>query len=228
MYLEWLIRDRVCHLSDFEGVVVENVWKSYGRGWVLRGISFKLVSGSTLLVVGPNGCGKTTLLKIVAGLLRPTRGTVLVYGSTPTTMEAKRFTGVVLDHPMLYRELTVEENLRLFASLYGVKDYDPYSDEVVEMLGLHRWLKVKVGELSFGWRKRADIARAMIHRPKLLIVDEPLNGLDTAAAKTVSELLYSHVSKSRGIVLAASPTEQPLLDWMECGRIVDGKLVLGR
>lgn len=215
-------------LLDIEGVVVENVWKSYGRGWVLRGVSFKLASGSTLLVVGPNGCGKTTLLKIVAGLLRPTRGTVFVYGTTPTAMEAKRFFGVVLDHPMLYRELTVEENLRLFASLYGVKDYDPVSDEIVEMLGLYRWLKVKVGELSFGWRKRADIARAMIHRPKLLIIDEPLNGLDTVAAKTVSELLYLHVSKNKGIVLAASPTEQSLLDWMECGRIVDGKLVIGR
>jgi len=218
----------VCILSSAESVVVENVWKSYGRGWVLRGVSFRLASGSSLLVTGPNGCGKTTLLKIVAGLLRPTRGTVFVYGAIPATVEAKRLLGVVLDHPMLYRELTVEENLRLFASLYGVEDYEPTSDEVVEILGLRRWLGVKVGELSFGWRKRADIARAMIHRPKLLVVDEPLNGLDASAAETVSELLYSHVSKNRGVVLAASPTEQSLLDWMEHGRIVEGELVVGR
>lgn len=218
----------MCLLSGTESIVVENVWKSYGRGWVLRGVSFRLASGSSLLIVGPNGCGKTTLLKIVAGLLRPTRGTVLVYGATPTTVEAKRLFGIVLDHPMLYRELTVEENLRLFASLYGVENYEPSSDEIVEMLGLRRWLGVKVGELSFGWRKRADIARAMIHRPKLLIVDEPLNGLDTGAAETVSELLRLHVSKNKGIVLAASPTEQSLLDWMEHGRIVEGKLVVGR
>ena len=194
----------------------------------MRGVSFRLASGSSLLIIGPNGCGKTTLLKIIAGLLRPTRGTVLVYGATPTTVEAKRLFGIVLDHPMLYRELTVEENLRLFASLYGVENYEPSSDEIVEMLGLRRWLGVKVGELSFGWRKRADIARAMIHRPKLLIVDEPLNGLDTGAAETVSELLRLHVSKNKGIVLAASPTEQSLLDWMEHGRIVEGKLVVGR
>lgn len=214
-------------LPSAESVVVENVWKSYGRGWVLQGVSFRLTSGSSLLIVGPNGCGKTTLLKIIAGLLRPTRGTVLIYGANPNTVEARKLFGIVLDHPILYRELTVEENLKLFASLYDVKDYDPNSDEIVEILGLRRWLKVKVGELSFGWRKRADIARAMIHRPKLLIVDEPLNGLDSNAAKTVSELLYSHVSENKGIVLAASPTEQFLLDWMECGKIVKGKLIIG-
>jgi ABC-type multidrug transport system ATPase subunit len=182
------------------------VWKryAYGRGWVLRGVDLCVEPGRGVLVMGPNGSGKTTLLKIMVGLVRPSRGEVLVVGRPPQSLEAKKAMGVVLHHSLLYDELTVRENLEYYARLYGVEDYSPERDEVVEALGLRRYLDTRAGELSFGWRKRANIARALLHRPRLLAIDEPFTGLDDDAVEALRGLLEGLVS--RGVaVLATSP-----------------------
>ena len=185
---------------------VSGVWKryAYGRGWVLRGVDLCLPGGRGALVMGPNGSGKTTLLKIAVGLVRPSRGSVRVAGYPPASLEAKRRMGVVLHHSLLYDELSVRENLEYYARLYGVEGYEPGRDEVVEALGLRRYLDTKAGDLSFGWRKRANIARALLHRPMLLAIDEPFTGLDDDAVRALRDILEGLVA--RGVaVLATSP-----------------------
>ncbi|BES80668.1 ABC transporter ATP-binding protein [Pyrodictium abyssi] len=183
----------------------KDVWKRYdwNRGWVLRGVSLCSRPGQGVLVIGPNGSGKTTLLRILVGLTRPSRGTVLVEGRPPYLPEARRALGVVLHHSLLYDELTVRENLAYYARLHGV-EYSPEEDEVVEVLGLRRYLDTRAGDLSFGWKKRANIARALLHRPRALVIDEPFTGLDDAAVEALSGLMRELLRRGMA-VLATSP-----------------------
>ena len=185
---------------------LRSVWKRYSRmrGWVLREINMCFREGEGYLVVGPNGSGKTTLLRLVAGLTKPSRGEVIVAGQKPYAPQAKKVMGVVLHHSLLYDELTVRENLEYYAKLYGYTGYKPEEDPVVEKLGLIEYLDAKTGELSFGWKKRANIARALLHKPKLLIIDEPFTGLDDKAVTKLTEILIS-LAKNNITVIATSP-----------------------
>lgn len=184
-------------------VFVEDVWKSYGKGWVLRGVSLALGEGVSAFIVGPNGSGKTTLLKIIGGLIHPSRGRVLVGGVKPQSREAKRMIGIVHHSPVLYDELTVEENLRYYARLYGIDEYNVKDDEVARLLGVDRYAGVRVGSLSFGWRRRVDVVRALIHRPRLLLVDEPFTGLDEEASEALSNLINSLVEDGVTAILTS-------------------------
>ncbi len=208
-------------------LLMRDVWKrySYGRGWVLRGVDLSIGGGEGVLVTGPNGSGKTTLLKMAAGLVRPSKGLVRVAGRPPSSIEARRAMGVVLHHSVLYDELTVRENLGYYARLHGV-EYRAEEDPVVEALGLSRYLDTRVGELSFGWRKRANIARALLHRPRLLVIDEPFTGLDDEAVEALASLLGE--LRGRGVaVLATSPQRgaERLLEGFRVYRIEEGRLV---
>jgi ABC-type multidrug transport system ATPase subunit len=208
-----------------KAVIAENVWKMLGSRWVLRGASFTVDSGEAVLVVGPNGSGKSTLLKIVCGVWKPSRGAVKVYGADPASPSVKRMIGVVFHENVLYDELTVYENLRFYASFYGVRCCS--GNRVVEGLGLSKVLDTRVGELSFGWKRRANIARAVIHSPRLLVVDEPLTGLDAEGRRAVLSLLRS-ILDGGGAVVAASPgVEEDLVRHLGARVlvVVDGRLV---
>ncbi len=189
-------------------VVARNVWKLLGRRWVLRNINVEIREGEAALIVGPNGSGKSTFLKITAGVWRPSRGSVRVFGLDPASPRAKELIGVVLHENLLYEELSVEENLAFYSRFYAVDQ--GFLEEVLELLGLRRVWRRSVGELSFGWRRRANIARALLHSPKLLVIDEPLTGLDPGGREAVVELLARIVGQG-GTVLAASPTPEPSL-----------------
>jgi len=186
-------------------LALRSVWKMLGDVWVLRGATLTLYPGDAVLLYGPNGSGKTTLLRIAAGLMEPSRGEALVAGVKPARREAKRLIGYVAHHPLTYSYLTVEENLKLYAALHGVEDYDPRRDEAARILGLHRELGKPAGSLSYGWRRRLELARALLHNPPLLLVDEPFTGLDEEASTAVAELLEKHVQEG-GALLAAAPT----------------------
>ena len=203
------------------------VWKAYRpRDWVLRGIDLVIDSGEFVVIVGPNGSGKTTFLKIVSGLLRPSRGEVKVCGHKPWSTEAKRCRGVVMHWSFLYDELTVAENLGFYASLSGAQGYNPRRDSLVATLGLDKRLRQLVAWLSFGWRKRTDLVRAMLGSPKLLVLDEPLTGLDPGAGTRLLEFLKAYVEKG-GSVLAATPKgeEELLKSATRVYDLVNGKLV---
>ena len=194
------------------GDVVEavNVWKMLGYRWILKGVNIRLQRGKMALIVGPNGSGKSTLLKILGGLWRPTRGHVKVTGKDPASPEAKEKIGIVLHESVLYEEMTVRENLRFYSSFYGGNREK--LGEYLETLGISKILDRKVKELSFGWRRRVNIARALLNTPELLIVDEPLTGLDQHGREAVLDILCEIIDSS-GTVVAASPTvERELLE----------------
>ncbi|MET1101505.1 MAG: ABC transporter ATP-binding protein [Pyrodictiaceae archaeon] len=192
-------------------LVLDDVWKRYRIGeWVLAGVSLRLTQGQVLLILGANGSGKTTLLRIAAGLTIPTRGSVSIAGRRPVDNEAKRRLGLVLDHTLLYMDLTVRENLEYYASIYGVKDNieDHYA---IEELGLKKYLDRKVKELSYGWRRRADFARALIHNPKLLLVDELFTGLDQNGIRAIVNIIDYLVEEEKAAALLVMPQKPNIL-----------------
>lgn len=155
-----------------------DVWKRVGVEWVLRGVT--LTVRGLVNLVGPNGSGKTTLVRILVGLSRPSRGRVLVDGEAPPTHP--RVLGFVLHTPTLIPELTVKENLRLFASVAGV-------DWRTCVLGVCKVFDKPVKALSFGWRRRVDIARAVLPDPPNLVLDEPMTGLDDEARGELMDIV---------------------------------------
>ncbi|BEP17203.1 ABC transporter ATP-binding protein [Pyrofollis japonicus] len=208
-------------------VEVRGLWKAYRpKMWVLQGIDFDVGKGEFVVIVGPNGSGKTTFLKILAGLLRPTRGTVRICGYEPWSLRAKRCRGVVMHWSFLYDELTVRENLSFYSSLAGLEGYNAARDPVARRLGLHERLGQLAAWLSFGWRKRTDIARAMLGNPPLLLLDEPLTGLDRSAGSVLISILREYVGLGGSIVAATPKGEEELIAAAsKVYEIVDGRLV---
>ena len=159
-------------------VDVIGVSKRYGYLEVLRSVSLRIESGEFVALFGHNGAGKTTLLKLIATHIRPSTGTVKIFGEDAFRDSGiRRKIGLVTHSSFLYDELTVRENLLFYARQFGVEE-DNFLD-TVEFLGMNRWYNVRVKQLSHGLRKRADIIRALIHEPNLILLDEPFTGLDS-------------------------------------------------
>ena len=184
-------------------VEVWNVHKSYGRRAALRGVDLSVRPGRTLAIVGPNGAGKTTLLRVLATLARPSSGTVRICGvdAVADSVAARRHVGVVLATTFLYDELTGAENLAHHARLYGVRDAGQRAAQLAEMLGVQGRLHDRVGTYSRGMAQRLAIARALLHCPDVLLLDEPDAGLDPAATAELPRLLRGDGARSRAIVL---------------------------
>jgi ABC-type multidrug transport system ATPase subunit len=177
-----------------------NVSKSFGAIKALREVTLELEEGEAVAFLGPNGAGKSTLLKIVATQLSPTAGTVKVLGSdvSKEPEAVKRSVGMVGHGSFLYDELTVEENLEFYGGFFDATHDD--LDRVLETTDLKRWRMVKAGHLSFGLRKRSDIARALLGSPKVLVLDELFSGLDREA----SDSLVGHLKGAREQTLLVS------------------------
>jgi heme exporter protein A len=173
----------------------------------LDGISFRLDAGHTLTVFGPNGAGKTTLLKVLAGLIRPQAGRAHVLGG-------RRAIGWIGHQSHLYAHLTVRENLLFWAALYGVPtpERGPRADDLMRRLGLGDRAAQRVGALSRGLVQRAAIARALVHEPRVLLLDEPFTGLDLAAAaelrRLLGELSPGEGGGGRAIVIATHNVDE--------------------
>jgi ABC-type multidrug transport system ATPase subunit len=153
----------------------------------LADVSIEVEPGERLLLLGPNGAGKSTFIRVFAGLMRPTQGTALVAGQ-PARMSRER-TGVVSHAPFLYDELTALENLRFYAELYGVSEPEQRARQVLEQVGMSRVADMEVGHLSRGQQQRVTIARALLHEPSVLLLDEPDTGLDVGAFGVLEDLL---------------------------------------
>ena len=159
------------------------VSRRYGWRWALRDASLALAPGETLAVLGKNGSGKTTLLKTLAGLLRPTRGEVRV-GGEPLSRGAKARIGLLSHEPMLYKGLTMRENLAYAARLFGVGRAEARErmNALADALGVSERLDEPARALSRGLAQRAALARALLHEPDVVLLDEPFSGLDPEAA----------------------------------------------
>lgn len=172
-------------------ISITSVSKAFGSRPVLKNIDLHVQRAQGICICGVNGAGKSTLLHIIAGLLKPAQGTIEVCGldvhSEPN--KAKSRFGVILHKSMLYPELTVFENLLFFAKLYSVKDSRNRVNELLEDLGLLPYRYDKAVVLSRGMLQRLAIARAMVHRPVVLLADEPFTGLDTEASRHLINFL---------------------------------------
>jgi heme exporter protein A len=202
---------------------VDGLERRYGDRVALAGVSFRLETGHTLVVLGPNGAGKTTLLRVLATLLRPHAGSVRVLGAA-LPREAWKVRGRVgyLGHePALYRSLTPRENLLFNARLHGVGP--ERVDELLERVGLARRAHDRVDELSRGMKQRVAAARAVLHDPELLLLDEPLSAVDPGAAQLLEALIGRASGRTR--VLVTHDVDRAEREADEVLRLRDGRQV---
>jgi ABC-type multidrug transport system ATPase subunit len=168
------------------GIVVDDVIKQFGRFAALRGVTAEFEGGRFYAILGDNGAGKTTLLRALAGLAEPTRGEIAIFGQSPRA--ACREIGYMAHPSLLYDEMSGMENLRYFAGLYGISG-DLRLQEVIGMVGLDPALTRTVGQYSQGMRQRMSLARAILHDPKVLLLDEPFSNVDLHSARAMVALL---------------------------------------
>ena len=184
--------------------------RHYGPVRALDGVDLAVRAGETLAVVGPNGAGKTTLLRVLAGLMRPTAGRVVVLGRTLGRDDpgARRPIGLLSHQSLLYSDLTVRENLRFTARLYALPDPDAATDAALAAAGIADRAGSLPRELSRGLLQRAALARALVHGPSVLLLDEPFTALDANAAAALRRLLAERVPASLAtVVVTHQPTE---------------------
>lgn len=207
-------------------IEVEGLERRYGDREALVGVRLALGSGETLVVFGPNGAGKTTLLRVLATLLLPHGGSVRVFDH-PVPAEAhlvRPVVGLVGHDPLLYRELTGRENLRFYARLYGVEDAELRIDALLDTVGMSARADEPLHDLSRGMVQRLAICRAVLHRPKLLLLDEPHAGLDPEAAELVEPLIGRSSGAAR--VLVTHDMERGLSDADRVLGLREGLVVL--
>src|ERR1700733_8816132 len=167
-------------------ITVHNVIKQFGRFAALRGVTAEFDGGRFHAILGENGAGKTTLLRAMAGLAQPTRGEILILGKTP--QEACRDIGYMAHPSLLYDEMSGMENLKYFARLYEIEG-GGRCQEVIRSVGLDPELTRAVGQYSQGMRQRMSLARAILHDPGVLLLDEPFSNVDAHSARAMVALL---------------------------------------
>jgi len=190
------------------------VSKLFGSFAALRQVSVELETGRCYVLIGPNGAGKSTLLRILAGLLRPSMGTVKVFEDLEP-QQARARIGYMSHAPMLYDELTGQENLRYWASLYPGRECLTPAEALVQV-GLDPELPRTLGQYSQGMRQRTSLARVLLPSPELLLLDEPFSNMDVESARQMVELLAQFRQGSRTIVLTTHQRElaAPIADYL--------------
>ena len=186
--------------------------KRFGRTAALRGLDLELANGSTLAVLGANGAGKSTLLRMIAGLARPSSGSLEVAGRPATSREARRCIGYVGHAKLLYPSLTARENLLFAARLYGLRDGAQRADAALAREGLAEVAGRLAGGFSRGMAQRLSIARGLIHEPEILLLDEPYTGLDRRSAERLAERIASLRGEGRTILWVTHDPERAARD----------------
>jgi heme ABC exporter ATP-binding subunit CcmA len=201
---------------------LDKISKLFGSFAALRQVSVDLEPGRCYVLLGENGAGKSTLLRVLAGLLRPTHGTITVFGGT-APQEARERIGYMSHAPMLYDELTAVENLQYFSNLYPARPCISPED-VLRQVGLDPTLNRTLGQYSQGMRQRTSLARVLLPVPELLLLDEPFSNMDVESAGQMVDLLATFRHSSRTIVLTTHQRElaAPIADWvltLKAGRV---------
>jgi heme exporter protein A len=176
--------------------------RAFGGRRAVNGVSLTLHEGACLALFGPNGAGKSTLLRLLGGLLKPTTGTTRLHGQPlPGEAETRRLVGLISHHAMLYPALSVRENVRFAAECQGVIDADDATTRVLTQLRVLDRADTAVRYLSRGLQQRVSIARALVHGPQLVLLDEPYTGLDETGAQALTEALGALKANGATLVL---------------------------
>jgi heme exporter protein A len=200
--------------------------KEYGAVVAVDGIDLTLTRGEFLTIFGPNGAGKSSLLRMLGGAMRPTRGTVAI-GGTPLDFadgEWRRRVGMLSHQGFLYPQLTAEENLRFYGRLFALDDVEVRIRRRLERVGLADRARFAVHKLSHGMRQRLALARALLHDPDLVLLDEPFTGLDPAAAGVLRGVLQELRSERRTVIMVTHNLAEGLALSTRAGIQVRGRL----
>ncbi len=205
-----------------DAVVISNLKKSYALKPVLRGIQLTLPMGQRLALLGANGAGKTTLLRILAGLAKPDAGTVSIFGldCKEDAQQIRSLVGLVAHQPYLYEELTPLENLLFFARMYDVAHAQERAHDLLHRVGVEKRAHDRVQTLSRGLIQRVAWARALLHSPHLLLLDEPDTGLDQEGTVLIDSLLAEYFQQGGSILFTTHQLERAL-------QLADSIVVLG-
>jgi ABC-2 type transport system ATP-binding protein len=188
---------------NFMSIEVKNITKLYGEQKALNNVSFNVGSNEIVGFLGPNGAGKSTMMKIITCYIPPTEGTVSVCGfdTNEQSIEVRKQIGYLPEHNPLYLDMYVKEFLEFTGNLYNIKNTKERVKEMIEMTGLQIEQNKKIGALSKGYRQRVGLAQAMIHDPKVLIMDEPTTGLDPNQLEDIRALIIK-LGKEKTVMLS--------------------------
>ncbi|OPX18621.1 hypothetical protein BXT86_00215 [candidate division WOR-3 bacterium 4484_100] len=178
-------------LSDSKRLIIKNLKKEFNGFWALKGLNLELGQGEIFVLLGPNGAGKTTTLKLITGLLHPTEGEIYIQGIDikKEPIKAKSYIGYVPDEPFIYPKLTGREFINLVAGLYNVKkeDYEVRLQKLFKKFDVGEWIDELSEGYSHGMKQRVIMCQLLLHNPELILIDEPLVGLDPKTARTVRQ-----------------------------------------
>jgi ABC-type multidrug transport system ATPase subunit len=202
-------------------VKAEAVVKNFGETAVLRGLDLELPTGEVTVLLGANGAGKSTLLRTLAMLTQADSGSISIHGAdiAQNGPAVRATTGSVLHAPMLYGDMSVRENLMFFAEMYRLPNIDDLIARTTGRLGIEQRIDDRVRTLSHGFQKRVALARALMHDPKLLLLDEPESGLDSQSVSRLDEIIDEYRSNGRTVVMTTHIVDHAL-------EIVDRAVVL--
>jgi ABC-2 type transport system ATP-binding protein len=207
---------------------INNLHKSFVRPAV-EGLDLAVEAGEFYALLGPNGAGKTTTLRMVSGLLKPDCGSISIFGidALNDSIAAKRITAWVSDEPMIYDRLTPFEYLDFVAGLWGIDERAAAqrSDALIELLGLGPYAHSRCEGLSKGIRQKVTLAGALVHEPRLIILDEPLTGLDAGAARQVKDVLIDRVRNGATVIMTTHILEVAERMAQRIGVIAAGRLI---
>ena len=187
-------------------IEVNNLAKQFKNAIAVNNISFTINKGTIIGLLGPNGCGKSTTIGMMLGLIKPTSGTVVIDGQNiennrTSLLEKMNFISPYIELP---KKLTVEENLKVYGRLYGVKNLEGKISEIMEKLNLTEFKKRKTGELSSGQKNRVSLAKALVNDPEILLLDEPTASLDPDVGDNIRTFIEDFASKKSTTILLAS------------------------
>jgi len=185
-------------------ISLENVTKKLDGREILKGISFTVEQGDIFGYLGPNGAGKTTTIRILLGLFEATSGRLNIMGQDINLSETRKKIGFALSPDGLYENMTAEENLEFYARIYGVTETAKRISSLLQAVGLEDRAKDKTGTYSKGMRQRLTLARAMVHNPEVLILDEPTSGVDPTGQMEIRQIMLDVAHKEKKTVLLSS------------------------
>jgi heme exporter protein A len=207
-------------------IATAQLTRSFGRRKAVNGVDLSVREGECLALFGPNGAGKTTCLRLLAGLLKPTSGSVRIGGhDLREHSSARTQIGFISHQHMLYRALTARENLLFTARLYGVSEPEEAAERALLLMSVPEVADRPVRALSRGLQQRVSIARAVVHRPRVVLLDEPYTGLDTIGASALTSMLETLRASGATLVLVTHQVDEGLALASHAGVMLEGRLV---